>query len=117
MPVGPPAMLAPESTVMSPPVPKIGPGVEGAEMIWGAPLQAAAGRGEARAARAKSEAPASSASRQASRPGTDADESNALRNAAAPSPNSSPRPMDSLDIVALPCRPPVEDWNNNGRSL
>src|SRR5271166_6202496 len=58
-------MLATASTVILPPLPKIGPGNEGDEMVWFLPEHAASARsGAARAARATSEAPASSAARE-----------------------------------------------------
>jgi hypothetical protein len=57
--------LTPASIVISPPFPKIGPGVEGDEMVWFLPLQPAhAAPGIASAASAKTEAPASSAARK-----------------------------------------------------
>src|SRR5271166_6415506 len=116
-PSGPPVMLPPDCTIMFPPFARTGPvtavetfcvfGVQPAQAPLGSPT----------AISAASEALARSEARQASRAGTDADEPDALRNAAAPSPNSSTRPMDSLHMVALLCRPRAQDRNNAGLCL
>ena len=64
VPPGPPRMLPPPVTAMAPPLLRTGP-VVGVEMVWGEPEHCASARsGAAKAARATSEAPASSEARE-----------------------------------------------------